>query len=182
MPSDTSTYSHFMPCPNWGNKASHFPYRMKDSRKPISLRMKPGTFYIWCGGSCNYASQRRESAGAYIMEKEGKRMDTYVVADTDTTEFRMILTVMVHAMDALPEGSDIIFLTNVSYILNFDSQPTEKTANADLIQACIAAKGRHREVKVKIVSYHKYRQLPETHVMAHEAMKDMIGQPQTSAR
>lgn len=108
-------------------------------------------------------------------------MDTYVVADTGTTEFRMILTVMVQAMDALPEGSDIIFLTNVSYIQNFDSLPTEKTANADLIRACITAKGRHREVKVKIVSYHKYRQLPETHSMAHEAMKDMVRQPQPAA-
>lgn len=150
---------------------------MKDFRKAISLRMKPGIYYIWCGGSCNYASKRRESAGAYIIEKDGERMDTYVVADTCTTEFRMILTVMLHAMDVLPEGSDIVFLTNVSYILNFDFQPTEKTSNADLIRACIAAKDRHHEVRVKIVSYHKYHQLPETHGMAHEAMRNSMVEP-----
>lgn len=147
---------------------------MKDSPKAISLRMKPGIYHTWCGGSCNYASKRRESAGAYIMERDGVRMDTYVVADTCTTEFRMILTVMLHAMNVLPKGSDIVFLTNVSYILNFDSQPTEKTANTDLIRACIAAKGRHHEVRVKIVSYHKYHPLPETHEMAHEAMRNSM--------
>lgn len=147
---------------------------MRESRKPITLRMKPDTYYIWCGGSCNYASKRRESAGAYIMEKDGKQVETYVVSDTDTTEFRMILNVMIHAMNTLPNGSDIVFMTNVSYIQNFDITPTEKSANADLIQECIAAKQHHNEVKVKIVSYHKCPQLPETHRLAHEAMKKLI--------
>ena len=147
---------------------------MRELRKPITLRMKSDTYYIWCGGSCNYASKRRESAGAYIMEKDGKQVETYVVSDTDTTEFRMILTVMIHAMNTLPENSDIIFMTNVSYIQNFDITPTEKTANADLIQKCIITKQRHHEVKVKIVSYHKYQQLPETHHLAHEAMKKIL--------
>ena len=152
--------------PHWG--------KVREQRKPIPLHMKPNTYYIWCGGSCNYASKRRESAGAYIMEKDGKQEETYVVSDTDTTEFRMILTVMIHAMKMLPEHSDIIFMTNVSYIKNFDVAPTEKTANADLIQECITAKERHHEVKVKIVSYHKYPQLPETHRLAHEAMKTIL--------
>lgn len=147
---------------------------MRESRKPIILRMKPDTYYIWCGGSCNYASKRRESAGAYIMEKDGRQVETYVASDTDTTEFRMILTVMIHAMNTLPENSDVIFMTNVSYIQNFDIAPTEKSANADLIQECISAKQRHNDVKVKIVSYHKYQQLPETHRLAHEAMKKII--------
>lgn len=147
---------------------------MIGSRKPITLRMKPDTYYIWCGGSCNYASKRRESARAYIMEKDGKQVETYVVSDTDTTEFRMILNVMIHAMNTLPNGSDIVFMTNVSYIQNFDITPTEKSANAGLIQECIAAKQHHNEVKVKIVSYHKYPQLPETHRLAHEAMKKLI--------
>lgn len=102
------------------------------------------------------------------------KLATYVVSDTDTTEFRMILTVMIHALKTLPEDSDIIFMTNVSYIQNFDITPTEKTANADLIQECIAAKLHHNEVKVKIVSYHKYPQLPETHRLAHEAMKKIL--------
>ena len=56
---------------------------MKEVRKPIVLRMKPNTYYTWCGGSCNH------------------------------------------------------------------------------------------EVKVKIVSYHKYPQLPKTHEMAHEAMRNL---------
>ena len=105
------------------------------------------------------------------MEKDGKQVETYVVSDTNTTEFRMILTVMIHAMKTLPEDSDIVFLTNVSYILNFDIAPTEKAANADLIHECIATKQRHHEIKVKIVSYHKYAQLSQTHEMAHEAMR-----------
>ena len=50
--------------------------KMREQRKPITLRMKPNTYYIRCGGSCNYASKRRESAGAYIMEKDGKQVET----------------------------------------------------------------------------------------------------------
>lgn len=137
------------------------------------FRMSPDTCYVWCGGSCNYASKQRESAGAYVMERNGARTSTYVTSDTNTTEFRMILTVMIHAMNSLPEKSDIIFLTNVAYIQNYDIAPTEQTANADLIRACIAAKQRHNEVKVKIVSYHKYPQLSETHAMAHAAMREI---------
>ena len=51
-----------------------------------------------------------------------------------------------------------------------DKAPTEKSANADLVQACIAVKRRHTSVVVKTVPYHKYAQLPETHDMAHRAM------------
>lgn len=145
--------------------------RMKEIRKTFTFRMLPNTYYVWCGGSCNYASKQRESAGAYIMEKNGERIETYTVSDINTTEFRMILTVMLHALQVLPDNSTIVFLTNVSYIQNFDIKPTSKSANADLINACITAKSRHYEVTVKIVSYHKYRQLPETHEIAHEAMK-----------
>ena len=105
------------------------------------------------------------------MEKDGKVVERYDIADQHTTEFRMMLSVMLHAMDILPEGASIVFLTNVSYIQqNFDKEPTEKSANADLIKACIAAKGRHTSVAVKNVPYHKYAQLPETHDMAHRAM------------
>ncbi len=136
--------------------------------------MKPDTYYIWCGGSCNYASKKRESSGACIMEREGMKAETYVISDMETTEFRMILQVMIHAMEVLPENSEIVFLTNVAYIQNFDAMPSEKTANADLINECIALKARRKQVTVKIVPYHKYPQLPQTHEMAHEAMKKLI--------
>lgn len=144
------------------------------SKGAVTFRMKPDTYYIWCGGSCNYASKRRESGGAYIMEKEGMPTETYVISDIETTEFRMILLVMVHAMEVIPEDSEIVFLTNVAYIQNFDVTPTDKSANADLIQQCIAMKSRHRQVSVKVVSYHKYPQLPQTHELAHQAMKEIM--------
>ena len=138
--------------------------------KPIKLRMDADTYYVWVGGSCDYAHKERAGGGAYIMEKGDKVIDTYVTADLGTTEFRMMLTVMFHAMSVVPEGSSIVFLTNVSYIQNFDKEPTDSSANADLIRECIAAKRRHSSAVVRIIPYHKYHQLPDTHEMAHEAM------------
>ena len=122
------------------------------------------------GGSCDYAHVERAGGGAYIMEKDSKVVERYDIADLHTTEFRMMLTVMLHAMTTIPDGSSIVFLTNVSYIQNFDKEPTDSSANADLIRECIAAKRRHSSAVVRIVPYHKYHQLPDTHEMAHEAM------------
>lgn len=83
----------------------------------------------------------------------------------------MMLVSMLHAMGRCPDGSDIVFLTNVSYIQqNFSKPPTDKSANADLITECIEAQKRHTSVTVKIVPYHKHPQLPETHDIAHKAM------------
>lgn len=142
------------------------------SEKP-KMKMQPDTYYIWVGGSCNYADKDRASAGAYIMEQNDKTVETYVTADHHTTEFRMILTVMIHAMEVLPPHSTIVFLTNVAYIQNFDKQPSEDAANGDLILKCIELKEKHTSATVKIISYHKYNQLPETHKLAHEAMMEI---------
>ena len=151
-----------------------FTWRDKDTmkkQKPIKLRMDTATYYIWVGGSCEYAHEERAGGGAYIMKRDGKVVERYDIADLHTTEFRMMLSVMLHAMEALPEGASIVFLTNVSYIQqNFDKKPTDASANADLIRECIAAKRRHSSAVVRIVPYHKYHQLPDTHDMAHEAM------------
>lgn len=104
-------------------------------------------------------------------ETNNEVVETYTISNDQTTEFRMILTCMIHAMKVVPEGSDIVFLTNVSYILqNFDKQPTNDSANADLISECIATKGRQHSVTVKLIPFHKYNQLQETHEMAHAAM------------
>lgn len=145
--------------------------KLKKQHGQIALRMTPGIYYIWCGGSCDYSSKERESGGAYIMEKDGEVIERYTAADCHATEFRMILTVMLHALLSLPQESEIVFLTNVAYIQNFDRQPTASSANADLISQCIEAKRKHTSAMVKIVGYHKYRQLQETHDMAREAMK-----------
>ena len=55
----------------------------------------------------------------------------------------MMLTLMVKVMQEIPEGSEILFLTNVAYIQNFDKAPTSKSANPDLIIQCIEEKKRH---------------------------------------
>lgn len=135
------------------------------------LRMTPDVYYVWVGGSCDYGHQERCSGGAYIMQKNDETIDTYVISDDHTTEFRMILTIMIHAMEVVPEGSEIIFLTNVSYIQqNFDKEPTASSANTDLIASCSQAKTRHQSVIVKIIPFHKYTPLQETHKLAHAAM------------
>lgn len=146
---------------------------LSDKRKASApkLRMTPGTYYIWVSGSCDYGHEERCSGGAYIMVKDGNVIETYSIHAAHTTEFRMILTVMLHAMKLIPSGSDLVFLTNVSYILqNWDKIPTEKSANADLITGCISAKERHSNVSVKLVPFHKYHQLQEANDLAHEAM------------
>ena len=90
------------------------------------------TYYVWIGGSCDYGHKERAGGAAVVIEQNGKIIKD-VIADLHTTEFRMMLTLMVKVMNELPERSDIIFLTNVAYIQNFDKEPTSKSANPDLI-------------------------------------------------
>ena len=153
------------------------------------------TYYVWIGGSCDYGhkeptnearaesqarlgyalqggGRRSQRAGgaAVVIEHKGSIISRDVISDLHTTEFRMMLTLMVKVMNELPDGSDILFLTNAAYIQNFDKTPTAKSANPDLISQCIEAKTRHSSVSVKIVPYHKSPLLIETHDMATEAM------------
>ena len=153
------------------------------------------TYYVWIGGSCDYGHKERAGGAAVVIElmeqreqsqrdlssaesrqkktksqHDGSIISRDVISDVHTTEFRMMLTLMVKVMNELPDGSDILFLTNVAYIQNFDKTPTAKSANPDLISRCIEAKTRHNSVSVKIVQYHKSPLLIETHDMATEAM------------
>ena len=105
-----------------------------------------------------------------MIENNGKVISRDVISDLHTTEFRMMLTLMVKVLHELEAGSDILFLTNAAYIQNFDKTPTAKSANPDLILQCIEEKKRHNSVGVKIVQYHKSPLLMETHDMATEAM------------
>ena len=153
------------------------------------------TYYVWIGGSCDYGHKERAGGAAVVIElmeqreqsqrdlnsaesrqkktksqHDGSIISRDVISDLHTTEFRMMLTLMVKVMNELPDGSDILFLTNAAYIQNFDKTPTAKSANPDLISQCIEAKTRHNSVSVKIVPYHKSPLLIETHDMATEAM------------
>ena len=69
--------------------------------------MDAATYYIWVGGSCDYAHEERAGGGAYIMEKDGKVVERYDIADLRTTEFRMMLSVMLHAVEVLSETHDM---------------------------------------------------------------------------
>ena len=154
------------------------------------------TYYVWIGGSCDYGHKERAGGAAVVIEHNGNIISRDVISDLHTTEFRMMLTLMVEVMQEIPEGSDIIFLTNAAYIQNFDKAPTAKSANRtsseskdasllaisaesrvrkaranpNLIIRCIEEKKRHNSVGVKIVQYHKSPLLIETHDMATEAM------------
>lgn len=140
-------------------------------QKEYKLRTNPGTHYVWVAGSCDYSHKERCSGGAYLMQLNDKTIESDAISDDHTTEFRMILSAMIHAMQVLPADSDIVFLTNVSYIQqNWDRQPTDKSANANLIGECLTERERHHSVTVKLVPFHKYHLLPMTHELAHEAM------------
>ncbi len=131
----------------------------------------PNTYYIWIGGSCDYGHKERAGGAAVVIEYNGCITSRNVISDLHTTEFRMMLTLMIRKMKELPEGSDIIFLTNAAYIQNFDKTPTAKSANPDLILQCIEEKKRHHSAVVRIVPYHKSPLLIETHDMATKAME-----------
>ena len=128
------------------------------------------TYYVWIGGSCDYGHKERAGGAAVVIEHGGSIISRDVISDLHTTEFRMMLTLMVKVMYALPDGSDLLFLTNAAYLQNFDKTPTAKSSNPDLITQCIKAKMQHNSVSVKIVQYHKSPLLIETHDMATEAM------------
>ena len=113
------------------------------------------TYYVWIGGSCDYGHKERAGGAAVVIENNGNIISRDVISDLHTTEFRMMLTLMIKVMQEIPEGSDILFLTNAAYIQNFDKTPTAKSANPDLIIQCIEEKKRHNSVGVKIVQYHK---------------------------
>ena len=76
----------------------------------IKPKYEEGIYYVWVGGSCDYGHEERCSGGAYIMEKDGKVIDEYVISDDPTTEFRMILTVMIHAMEVTSDFLTFHFL------------------------------------------------------------------------
>ena len=131
------------------------------------------TYYAWIGGSCDYGHKERAGGAAVVIEQDGSIISRDVISDLHTTEFRMMLTLMVKVMQELPKGADLLFLTNAAYIQNFDKTPTSKSANPDLINQCIEMKKRHKSVGVKIVPYHKSPLLIQTHDMATEAMTEI---------
>ncbi len=134
--------------------------------------LQDSVYYVWIGGSCDYGHKERAGGAAVVMERQGDVVGRDAISDLHTTEFRMMLMLMVKVMRGLPEGSDIQFLTNAAYIQNFDKTPTAKSANPDLIEQCIREKARHYSVTVKIVPYHKSPLLIETHAMATAAMTE----------
>ena len=131
------------------------------------------TYYVWIGGSCDSGHKERAGGAAVVIEHSGSIISRDVISDVHTTEVRMMLTLMVKVMNAIPNDSDILFLTNAAYIQNFDKAPTPKSANPDLIVQCIESKQRHNNVSVKIVQYHKSPLLIETHDTSTEAMKKL---------
>ena len=144
--------------------------RSADIEDKIIMTQDTSTYYVWIGGSCDYGHKERAGGAAVVIEHNGNIISRDVISDLHTTEFRMMLTLMVKVMQEIPEGSDILFLTNAAYIQNFDKTPTAKSANPDLIVQCIEEKKRHNSVGVKIVQYHKSPLLIETHDRATEAM------------
>ena len=113
------------------------------------MRIETEIYYIWIGGLCDYGHQERAGAAAAVIELDGSVIDRKQIADLHTTEFRMMLTLMIQLMDEMPEGSDIVFLTNAAYIQNFDREPGPKSANQDLILKCIESKKKQPSAVAK---------------------------------
>lgn len=133
----------------------------------------PDIYYVTVGASCDYGHKERASAAAWFVERGGRIISDGRISELHTTEFRIMLSAMLNVMIGLPSGSDITFLTNASYVQNFDKEPSPKAANADLISQCIEQKKRHKSVSVKIVPYHKSPLLVKTHELSSETMKEL---------
>ncbi len=103
-----------------------------DIEDKIIMTQDTSTYYVWIGGSCDYGHKERAGGAAVVIEHNGNIISRDVISDLHTTEFRMMLTLMVKVMQEIPEGSDILFLTNAAYIQNFDKTPTSKSANPGL--------------------------------------------------
>ena len=56
------------------------------------------TYYVWIGGSCDYGHKERAGGVAVIIEHNGNIISRDVISDLHTTEFRMMLTIMVKVM------------------------------------------------------------------------------------
>ena len=78
------------------------------------------TYYVWIGGSCDYGHKERAGGAAVVIEHGGSIISRDAISDLHITEFRMMLTLMLKVMYELPDGSDLLFLTNAAYIQNFD--------------------------------------------------------------
>ena len=64
------------------------------------------TYYVWIGGSCDYGHKERAGGAAVVIEYNGNIISRDVISDLHTTEFRMMLTLMVKVMQEIPEGSE----------------------------------------------------------------------------
>ena len=62
------------------------------------------TYYVWIGGSCDYGHKERAGGAAVVIEHNGNIISRDVISDLHTTEFRMMLTLMIKVMQEIPEG------------------------------------------------------------------------------
>lgn len=119
------------------------------------MTQNTSTYYVWIGGSCDYGHKERAGSAAVVIEHNSNIISRDVISNLHTTEFRMMLTLMVKVMQEIPEGSDILFLTNAAYIQNFNKaptansiQPTERAARAKMqarLQSLPSREGGRRE-------------------------------------
>ena len=87
---------------------------------PVSVRNEESyvkmmvAWFFGIGGSCDYGHKERAGGAAVVIEHNGNIISRDVISDLHTTEFRMMLTLMVKVMQEIPDGSDILFLTHPS--------------------------------------------------------------------
>lgn len=137
------------------------------------MKFDADTYYIWVGGSCDYSHKERAGGGAYITECKRETVDFYIISEFETTEFRMMLKVMIHAMEKFRD-KPIVFLSNVQYLQNFDNMNSAvNSPNMDLIKKCAELKKSLLNVTVKQVPFHKFEQIKKAHELASDAMRKL---------
>ena len=133
------------------------------------MKQDTSTYYVWIGGSCDYGHKERAGGAAVVIEHNGSIVNRDIISDLHTTEFRMMLTLMIKEMQEIPEGSDILFLTNAAYIQtacldepstnNVDKTPTAKSAiqtsseskDASLLASSAKSRGRKARANLDLI-------------------------------
>ena len=72
-----------------------------DIEDKIIMTQDTSTYYVWIGGSCDYGHKERAGGAAVVIEHNGNIISRDVISDLHTTEFRMMLTLMVKDMESI---------------------------------------------------------------------------------
>jgi len=161
------------------------PYKSRRRSAPIvetPLETRPGETAIWTDGACS-GNPGPGGWAAIVVPPDGPEIERSG-GEPDTTNNRMEYTAALEGLRALPDGSDVVIVTDSQLMLNSMTKWIDgwkrkgwKTAggqpvkNQDLVQALEAEIARHANVR-----WHWVRGHETGAAHAHKAHNDRADQ------